>query len=156
MKDTPLLRAAHNGHLAVCQYLVDNGAEVNTVDLGDNTSLHWAAMRGNVEIVNFLLQAGADKNIRNKQDELPIDKAKPIWSPAWRAWMTRLRVPGPCADARHNRLHPGAAGLSLRHNFGSMKRCCVLGHKHLKPRNKCEKICDTQSVFTSTIYDLAE
>lgn len=39
---------------------------------GDNTALHWAAMRGHVEIVNFLLQKGADKNIRNKQDFLPV------------------------------------------------------------------------------------
>ena len=39
---------------------------------GDNTALHWAAMRGHVEIVNFLLQSGADKNKRNKQDLLPV------------------------------------------------------------------------------------
>ena len=29
-------------------------------------------MRGHVEIVNFLLQSGADKNKRNKQDFLPV------------------------------------------------------------------------------------
>ena len=39
---------------------------------GDNTALHWAAMRGHVEIVNLLLQSGADKNQRNKQDLLPV------------------------------------------------------------------------------------
>lgn len=37
-----------------------------------------------MEIVNFLLQSGADKNIRNKQDFLPIDLCKPIWSTSWR------------------------------------------------------------------------
>jgi ankyrin repeat protein len=97
MKDTPLLRAAHNGHLQTVMYLAEQGADLNTVDLvrslegaeacahswrgldppapllqGDNTALHWAAMRGHVEIVNFLLQKGADKNIRNKQDFLPV------------------------------------------------------------------------------------
>jgi hypothetical protein len=29
-------------------------------------------MRGHVEIVNALLQQGADRNIRNKQDSLPV------------------------------------------------------------------------------------
>ena len=105
MKETPLLRAAHNGHLQTVMYLVEQGADLNTVDLvrglesavvsalllmlraplqGDNTALHWAAMRGHVEIVNFLLQSGADKNIRNKQDALPIDLCKPVWSMSWR------------------------------------------------------------------------
>jgi hypothetical protein len=51
---------------------------------GDNTPLHWAAMRGHVEIVNLLLQRGADRAIRNKQDKLPIDLCQPCWSNAYR------------------------------------------------------------------------
>ena len=41
-------------------------------------------MRGHVEIVNFLLQSGASKNLRNKQDLLPVDMCKPVWSNSWR------------------------------------------------------------------------
>ena len=106
MKDTPLIRSAHNGHMQTVMYLVSQGADVDTIDIvrpatyhflaslaapadlphaqGDNTALHWAAMRGHVEIVNFLLQSGADKNKRNKQDMLPIDMCKPVWSNSWR------------------------------------------------------------------------
>ncbi len=54
------------------------------VEQGDNTPLHWAAMRGHVEIVNLLLQSGADRGIRNKQDKLPIDLCQPAWSNAYR------------------------------------------------------------------------
>lgn len=37
---------------------------------GDNCALHWVAMRGHVEIVKFLLQSGADRALRNKQDKV--------------------------------------------------------------------------------------
>ena len=61
MGDTPLARAAHNGHFQTVQYLVEQGAEVDGKDIGDNTALHWAAMRGHVEIVKYLVDCGADK-----------------------------------------------------------------------------------------------
>lgn len=84
MKDTALQRASHNGHYHTVKYLLEQGADVDTLDLGDNTALHWAAMRGHVEIVNLLLQNGADKNIKNKQEFLPIDLCKAIWSNSYK------------------------------------------------------------------------
>ena len=41
-------------------------------------------MRGHVEIVKFLLTKRADRSIRNKQDEVPIDLCQPCWSDAFR------------------------------------------------------------------------
>ena len=61
-----------------------NALADETRELGDNTALHWAAMRGHVEIVNLLLQNGADKNIKNKQENLPIDLCKAIWSNSYK------------------------------------------------------------------------
>ena len=51
---------------------------------GDNCALHWAAMRGHVEVVKFLLQRGADRSLRNKQDKVPIDLCQPCWSNSFR------------------------------------------------------------------------
>ena len=33
MKETPLIRAAHNGHLQMVQFLVQQGADVDCIDL---------------------------------------------------------------------------------------------------------------------------
>ena len=93
MKDTALHRASHNGHLHTVQYLVEAGADVNSLDLGDNTPLHWAAMRGHVEIVKYLLSNGADKTVKNKQEQMPVSQA-PV-----RAANDRLCESGRCADS---------------------------------------------------------
>jgi len=65
-------------------YLVEQGADVNCLDLGENTPLHWAAMRGHVEICKFLLDSGADRNVRNRQDKMPVDLCKPCWSNSYK------------------------------------------------------------------------
>lgn len=41
-------------------------------------------MRGHVEIVKYLLMQGADRELRNKQDKIPIDLCQPCWSNAFR------------------------------------------------------------------------
>merc|ERR1711933_638961 len=82
-KETPLNRAAHNGHLQTVMFLVEKGADVNCLDLGENTPLYWAAMRGHVEIVKYLLECGADRNMRNKQDKVPMDLCRRCSRDEW-------------------------------------------------------------------------
>lgn len=40
MKETPLIRAAHNGHLLMVQFLVGHGADVDGLDLVNMSSWH--------------------------------------------------------------------------------------------------------------------
>ncbi|HYS54417.1 MAG TPA: ankyrin repeat domain-containing protein [Thermoanaerobaculia bacterium] len=58
---TGLHVAAMAGHLNVVRLLLENGADPNAREAGDNTyPLHWAAASGNIEIVRALLDAGGD------------------------------------------------------------------------------------------------
>merc|ERR1711959_131805 len=84
LMDTPLIRAAHNGHYQMVKFLIEQGADVNALDMGESTALHWSAMRGHVEIVKYLLEAGSDKQVRNKQEKLPIDLCQACWSTSYK------------------------------------------------------------------------
>jgi len=77
---TPLLYAAFHNHAQIA--LVLTQFEEKNVDVnyqgGDNewTALHWAVDRGNKEMVQLLLDAGADPWRRGFRGDMPIDRAK--------------------------------------------------------------------------------
>ena len=60
---------------------------MDALELGDNTALHWAAMRGHVEILNILLtndlQTRRFKTSRTKC-QVCIDMCQPVWSHSWK------------------------------------------------------------------------
>lgn len=63
---TPLMHAAHRGHLGVVNYLIENvdcGIDAISGGLARRTALHWACLRGYPEIVWSLLKAGANTTI---------------------------------------------------------------------------------------------
>lgn len=68
---TPIYLAAINPEeitLEPLKYLIQHGAVINIQDDDGNTPLFWAYGVGNDIIVNLLLNAGADKNIKNKEN----------------------------------------------------------------------------------------
>lgn len=57
------------------QLLLQLGADPNIqdyVEVGFNTPLHRACEKGNLEIVQMLMRAGANLNIRNKLGQTPL------------------------------------------------------------------------------------
>ena len=66
--DTPLMVAALHKNLKVMKFLVENGAEVNTVNENSgDTALMLAVSEGYKDIVKFLIEKGANVNAVNSK-----------------------------------------------------------------------------------------
>ena len=61
-----MVAAAYRGHTSIVQYLLDEGAPVNTQDVNGVTSLILASELGHSEVVRVLINYGADVNILAK------------------------------------------------------------------------------------------
>ena len=73
----PLGLAAFFRHRAIVEFLLTNGAEVNTAARNAQkvTSLHGAVARRDVEIVKMLLERGADPNATQERGFAPLHDA---------------------------------------------------------------------------------
>jgi len=70
-----LFIAATNGHYKVCEYLLENGADVNECNINKSTALHSAVYHGHEDIIHLLISYGADINQKNELGQIPSDEA---------------------------------------------------------------------------------
>ncbi len=68
MLDSALLIATAKGHLALVQYLLDQGGDINVVSWSGYPLLHLAAGGGNVAAVRMLLDFNANVDLRRSHD----------------------------------------------------------------------------------------
>lgn len=65
LSETPLHKAVREGHRATVEALL-NTCDVNAESNIGMTPLHWAGVTGNQEMVELLLEHGADPNMRDE------------------------------------------------------------------------------------------
>jgi len=59
----------------LCQFLIERGALVNTVDNTGNTALHFATELGWLDTVRLLLEHGADASLCNDEGDVAVQCA---------------------------------------------------------------------------------
>lgn len=75
---TPLHYAATGGHLAVVSLLLDHHAYIDAASPNGSTPLMMAAMYGTDDAVKLLLEAGADPTLKNDQGLTAIHFAEKV------------------------------------------------------------------------------
>jgi ankyrin repeat protein len=73
---TPIHMAAACGHLEILKLLTSRGSYVNAVDEEGDCALHYAVREGQRASIELLVKHfGADHNLKNDDDETPLDLA---------------------------------------------------------------------------------
>ncbi|KAJ0032534.1 hypothetical protein NQD34_002615 [Periophthalmus magnuspinnatus] len=74
-KRTPLIMAVHGGSLVTCEFLLQNGANVNQQDAQGRGPLHHATMLGHTGQVCLFLKRGANQNAADIDEQTPLSIA---------------------------------------------------------------------------------
>lgn len=97
-----LMAAVANGHVAVVEYLVNNGANVDARDKGGKSALIQAVDKNQEEAVRLLVECGAEVNRMDKSDRsTPLMHA--VWNVSDAAIAQYLVDNGAKLDVRDNK-----------------------------------------------------
>lgn len=71
--DATIMAINNDAPLATIQFLIDQpGNEVTKITHDSRIYLHWAANRGNVQLVEYLIKKGSDINLEDSKGETPL------------------------------------------------------------------------------------
>jgi ankyrin repeat protein len=70
--DDELFEAAKENNLPEIRRLLSVGADVNAKNAYDETPLHWACVKGHVQVFKELLEHGADGDAKDNEESTPL------------------------------------------------------------------------------------
>ncbi|KAJ2713196.1 hypothetical protein H4R19_002376 [Coemansia spiralis] len=78
-REENLREMAALGNLKAVRAYIRGGVDVNSQNkMNGWTALHWACIRGNRDVVEFLVRAGADAGIADSKGKTPLDVCKSV------------------------------------------------------------------------------
>ena len=75
LSSTPLIFAASLNQVKICNYLIDNNADVDAANANGSTAIQFAALKGQLDLVKKLIKKGAKVNVWNNQGRNPLHYA---------------------------------------------------------------------------------
>ena len=78
--NTPAYVVRHDGNTKAVAGFIILGINVNEKGTGGKTALQYAAENGNIDIVNILIDAGANPNLQDKRGNTPSSLCCELWS----------------------------------------------------------------------------
>lgn len=73
---TAIVIAAQNGNLDLVRFLHQSGADLNASDHGDQGALFYAALKGEVQVANYLIDNGVDPRTTNRSGMSALSAAR--------------------------------------------------------------------------------
>ena len=70
--NTPLHKAVIEGHLQICEMIIDNVTDKNPEDYSGITPLHWAAHYGHLSICQLIMKNCDEKNPKGHTGDTPF------------------------------------------------------------------------------------
>lgn len=141
---SPLMYAAREGRVTVCEKLLEHGAEVNKQEMRGWTSLAFAAGRGHGRVVRTLLDRGADANICTNDGQTPSDIAYASDYPRLSdvIALAASGKPTPSTEVALDAAKPTIGPIDdSPHTYGSLEMFLMgQGLKHLLPKFQEHKV----------------
>ena len=89
-----LIRYAFYGDLSTVKYLIEKkGANINCTDVNGYTPLMHAVIGGQLQIIKYLIEAGADIDIKNTYGKTVLDIMKEKGTSAVKRYFTMYILP---------------------------------------------------------------